>query len=118
MHDSNLDTADDAKTRERWPLGLFRSIVTVGALSAMCLYFLYGAIAGDLTISARNGPVIHLYGLAAWLALVVPTSIGASLAIRAGLVEFSNDLTQRATEVGLLLGGAGLFVLLTNLQRG
>jgi hypothetical protein len=99
-------------------IDMFRSPIVTGVmLGAMFLYCAYGAVAGDLVFFARNGPTVHLHGLAAWLVTLSPVLVSASLSIRGGgLLEFSSDNTRRATYLGLMIGGVALFLLVLGLN--
>jgi hypothetical protein len=100
-------------------IAMSRSPIVAGiALGALFIYCLHGAMVGDLAIYFRDGPGVHLHGLAAWLVTLSPTLIGASLSIRYGLIEVSSDNARKATELALMIGGGALFVLAPVLQPG
>jgi hypothetical protein len=68
-------------------IGMSRSpIVTGVVLGGLFMYCLHGAIVGDLAIHLRNGPDVHLHGLAAWLVTLAPVLIAAALSLRGGLI--------------------------------
>src|SRR6267378_3042681 len=107
------------RTAESPMIGMSRSpIVTGVVLGALFMYCLHGAIVGDLAIYSRNGPDIHLHGLAAWLVTLSPVLISASLSVRGGLIEFSSASARRTTELALMIAGGALFVLFVGLQIG
>ena len=98
-------------------IGMSRSPIVTGAvLGALFMYFLHAAIVGDLAFYSRNGPDVHLHGLAAWLVTVSPVLISAGLSVRGGLVEFSSDNARKGTELALMIGGGALFVLVLALS--
>jgi hypothetical protein len=103
---------------DQGPMSLSRSpIVAAVVLSGLFLYCLCGAVAGDLVIYSRNGPVTHFHGLAAWLVTLSLVLVCASFSLFARLIEFSSDNTRGATGLALLIPAA-LFALVSLLLRG
>ncbi len=70
------------------------------------VYFLYGAIVGDLFIPARRGPGgSHLTGVSAWLVVLAPVLIYVAILIRHGLVTQLGSRIRTALELLLLFAG-------------
>ena len=95
----------------RRPLKPHEHLLLLALFGGLLVYFLYGAIVGDLFVPGRRGPGIHLSGTAAWLMVLGSLLLYVAVLVRHGLLAGLSSRPRTAVEFSLLLGGVASLLM-------
>jgi hypothetical protein len=92
------------------PLSPIDQIALIAIFGGAFLYFLYGALVGDLFIPYKYGDDgLHLKGLPAWMLVVSQPLFYASILVRYDFLQLPERRLTQCLEVFLLLAGLSAF---------
>lgn len=94
------------------PLRLHEHLLMLALFGGLFVYFIIGALSGDLYIPGRRGPGVHLDGIAAWLFVAAAPLLYAAILVRHQNLFPSIAVRSRtAVEFILLFGGVGAMLV-------